>query len=254
MRPKLQRHQLVASIRAHLERDDYPRLQMLLLVGLTGAVGFLVSYTLLQLGFTVMWSRYLLALVVAYGVFLGLLWLWLRSRPDASLDFPSYGEAGSSPCGDSAGSDFSGGGGSGGGGGASGNFDSAQGLPIESANDSLGESISAVGEVASGADELVIPLALIAGIGFLLLSSLWVVYSAPVLFAELLVDGVLAASLYRRLRGLESRHWLQTALQHTWWPFVLTGFLLVLSGWAMQAYAPEAHTLGQVLSHTKPIP
>ena len=61
----------------------------------------------------------------------------------------------------------------------------------------------------------------------LLLSSLWVVYSAPVLFAELLVDGVLAASLYRRLRGLESQHWLETALKRTVWPFVVTCLFLV---------------------------
>ena len=85
----------------------------------------------------------------------------------------------------------------------------------------------------------------------LLLSSVWVVYSAPVLFAELLVDGVLAASLYRRLRGLESQHWLETALKRTVWPFLVTCFVLVAMAWGMQVYAPGAHSIGEVMRHVE---
>ena len=53
------------------------------------------------------------------------------------------------------------------------------------------------------------------------------------------------------LRGLESQHWLKTALKRTVWPFVATGLLVSALGWAMQAYAPEAHSLGQVIKHVK---
>ena len=59
MRPPLQRHQLVARLRDRLERQGFPRLQMLLLVSLTGAAGFVASFTLLRLGLTEMWLRYL---------------------------------------------------------------------------------------------------------------------------------------------------------------------------------------------------
>lgn len=77
------------------------------------------------------------------------------------------------------------------------------------------------------------------------------VYSAPVLFAELLVDGVLSASLYRRLRGLETRHWLETAFRRTALPFALTAAIVSASGWGILLYAPEAHSIGDVISHSK---
>ena len=122
---------------------------------------------------------------------------------------------------------------------------------VSSAGDSVSETLGSVGDAVSGADEFALPLVIIVLVGVLLLSSFWIVYSAPVLFAELLVDGVLAASLYRRLRGLESQHWLETALKHTAWPFLMTGLLFSALGWGMQAYAPEAHSIGEVIAHTK---
>ena len=79
------------------------------------------------------------------------------------------------------------------------------------------------------------------------------IYSAPVLFAELLVDGVLSASLYRRLRGLQTRHWLETAVRRTALPFALTAAIVSASGWGMAHYAPEAHSIGDVITHSKQI-
>ena len=70
-------------------------------------------------------------------------------------------------------------------------------------------------------------------------------------FAELLLDGVLSASLYRRLRGLETRHWLETALRRTALPFFLTAIIVSASGWAMTLYAPEAQSIGEVITHAK---
>jgi hypothetical protein len=83
-----------------------------------------------------------------------------------------------------------------------------------------------------------------------LLSSFFMVYSAPVLFAELLVDGVLSASLYHRLRGFETRHWLETAIRRTVWPFVLTTAIVSASGWGMALYAPGAHSISDVIFHS----
>ena len=247
MRPPLQRHQLVARLRDRLERQGFPRLQMLLLVSLTGAAGFLASFTLLRLGLTEMWLRYLVAVSFAYLAFLGLLWVWLRTRSEDYdlLDIPDV--SGASTGGGNGDDDFSGGEGEFGGGGASGSFDSPQG-------DTVGNAFESVGDAVSGADELALPLVVILFVGALLLSSLWIVYSAPILFAELLVDGVLAASLYRRLRGLESQHWLETALKRTVWPFVVTGLLVSAIGWGMQVYAPGAHSIGEVMAHAKAAP
>ena len=82
-----------------------------------------------------------------------------------------------------------------------------------------------------------------------MLSSLFVIYSAPVLFAELLLDGARAAGLYRGLRGLDRRHWLESALRRTFLPFVLTTAVVTAAGWGMGHYAPEARSIGEVMQH-----
>jgi hypothetical protein len=116
----------------------------------------------------------------------------------------------------------------------------------------VSDSSGAVGDVLEGvgaADELAIPLFVLLAMAALVLSSLYVVYTAPVLFAELMLDGMLAAGLYRRLKGIESNHWIETALRKTFWPFFLTALVCFSTGWAMGVYAPEAHTIGAVLQY-----
>ncbi|HEX5277217.1 MAG TPA: hypothetical protein VFW42_06075 [Fluviicoccus sp.] len=220
IRPRFNRRVEVHRIRDMLERHGYPRLQMLLLVVLTGASGFLSSTLLLKMGLSVMWLRYPLAVGVAYLVFLGLLWWWLRSRAE---DYSSL-DPGSLPGRSDGG--VEGQGGEFGGGGASGSF-----------ADGTGESdgpVEGALEAAAQAEEFAIPLVLMVLGAVLLFSSLLMVYSAPTLFAELLLDGVLAAGLYRRLSRVERRHWLETAIRRTMWPFLLTAGVAAVLGWVMQ--------------------
>jgi hypothetical protein len=231
------RPRLVQRLQQHLELEGWPRVQMALLVALTGGAGLLASFVLLQTGLHTMWLRYPLALGVAYLVFLGLLWLWLRTRAS------DYGDAVPGDL------DFapdhtchpglvSGGGGDFAGGGASASFDAAE-------SNTVGDGLGSIAD----ADEFAIPLAVVLLAAGLALSSLYIVYAAPVLFAELLLDGVLAATLFRRLRGLATRHWVKTAVNRTALPFALTAVFLGLCGAAMQVYAPDAHSLGEVLQH-----
>ncbi len=232
----------IQRLRWRLERDAWPRVQMALLVALTGAAGFLASFALLHAGLDAMWLRYPLAVGIAYAVFLLLLWLWLRTRAEdyADLPLPSEGSA-AEPGAASGAPDValrSGGGGDFGGGGASAGFDApASPGPLD-------DGLSFAGDAA---DEWAVPLALLLLVLGLALSSLYVVYSAPVLMAELLLDGALATTLYRRLRVLETRHWLQTALRRTALPFGLTAAFLGAAGWAFHALAPQACSLGEVL-------
>jgi len=79
------------------------------------------------------------------------------------------------------------------------------------------------------------------------LSSFWIVYSAPLFLAELLIDGMLAATLYRRLRGVDSRHWLATAVRRTLVPFTATAVLTSATGWVMARYVPGAQSIGDML-------
>ena len=247
-----------------LEGDGFPRLQMFLLVMLTGTAGLVASFVLLHGGVDSMLARYPLSVGCAYLVFLFLLWLWLRTKAedyvDGSFDIP---QSGGSHDGPSVGIEhepgFSGGGGDYGGGGASGSFQMDESLPSPSlpdvnipGGDSVGE---AVGEVIGGADEGAIPLALALLVAVLaaalLFATLYIVYLAPALFAELLVDGALSASLYRRMRGLQTRHWLESAVRRTVVPFVVTALSLGAIGYAFQLYAPQAHTLGEVLKQSR---
>jgi hypothetical protein len=214
---------------------------MALLVGLTGAAGLLASFLLLQAGLQTMWLRYPLALGAAYLVFLALLWLWLRTSALDYVDAPGgLGDAGVAPGGATLPSPIADGGGDFAGGGASASFE-APDTGTNPLSDGLGP--------LADADDVAIPLIVVTLAIGLALSSLYVVYAAPVLFAELLLDGALAATLYRRLRGLESRHWIETAVRRTAGPFLLTALFLLLCGAAMQWYAPQAHSLGGVLQH-----
>lgn len=226
--PETLRRREVERQRFHLETFGQPRLQMMLIVALTGLGGFLASFVMLHLGVSSMALRYPLAVGAAYLVFLILLWLWLRTtRDDYDIEDPGI-DTGRGRSGGESGSDCG-----------------VSSAPPESADASgLGD----VGEALGGADEFALPLIVLALAAALLFASGWIVYSAPLLFAELLVDGVLAASLYRRLKGgdpgLETRHWLETAVRRTGWPFAATALVFCIAGAVMHQLAPEARSIG----------
>lgn len=255
------RARAIQQMRERLARDRFPRLQMALIVALTGGFGLLASFVLLQLGLDAMALRYPLALGCAYAFFLGLLWLWLRTNAadhaDLAqlLDLPDGGLA---PRADTAATVHSGGGGDFGGGGASASFDDpggsgGLGAAVDAMDatdagpaDALGDAVGA----AADSEDFAIPLVAIALAIGLALAMLYVVYIAPVLFAELLVDGALSYALFRHLRGQDPAHWLSSTVRRTALPFAATAVFLALVGAAMALYAPGARSLGQVIAHT----
>ena len=230
-------------------RESFPRVQMGLIVALTGGFGLLASFAMLQFGMDSMAVRYPLALSFAYLFFLFLVWLWLRTNSDDYLEVPNItdlvprrGYSVGTP-------DFkSGGGGDFGGGGATASFDGpattldeATSSPLQSVGDSLGS--------AADADELAIPLVAIALAIGIALASLYIVYIAPILFAEVLVDGALSYVLFRHLRGQDPQHWLASTFRRTAVPFATTAVFLIAVGAAMAAYAPGAKSVGQVMEY-----
>jgi hypothetical protein len=257
-----QRSQLVQRLERRLLRRRQPRLEMSLLVAVTAGVGFLASYLLLRAGMHAMWLRYVVALCGAYIAFLALLRMWLHARRDDwHVDGPDAFDWWSAP--DSNVGAFEGGGGRFGGAGASGSWDTS--APVANAATPIAPSSPAphaeLAEAASSGPDgfdafdvaaaipLLLGAALLAVLG---LSAIWVVYSAPVLFAELLLDGVLAASLYRRLRTVERQHWLTTTLRRTWMPFALTALILSLTGWGLSLHTPGARSIGEVFASQRP--
>lgn len=234
------RAQAVASLRAQLERGSWPRAQMMLLVLLTGGAGFVASFVMLALGVGAMGIRYLLACLAAYACFLAMLGAWIRWQRgerdfDPGIDLPDG--AGHAPGGTGG---WGAGGGRSGGAGASARFDAPS--PAVSPGDAGGLDLDL------DAGDAAIPLLLVLLVLGVLLSSLFVVWTAPALFAELLLDGVLAAGLYRRLHGIDTRHWLQTAVRKTAWPFLLTTAALAAGGFWLQSLAPRAASIGDVLA------
>ena len=254
--PFFYRQREITKMQRALERHSFPRLQMSLLVGITGASGFAASYLLLHAGLLTMWVRYLTAFGIAYLVFLGLLWLWLRTKVQDYLDLPDLSGA-NGPSGNSwelpsvdAGSFHTGGGGDFAGAGASASFDApAASLPESSSG--VGDAVGDALVSAADADELAIPLLMLALAVALVLSSLYMVYTAPALFAELAVDGLFSAGLYHKLRGLAPQHWLQTAILRSIVPFVLTTVLVSAVGWGLGQAAPGAHTLAEAWAQTR---
>lgn len=244
------RSHAVLRMRRQLEENAYPRLQMGLLVALTGAAGWLFSFALLAYGVHNMALRYPLALAMAYAFFLCLLWLWLRTEAQDYADAPDLvsvlpmpelpgAVSTSMPMPVGGGGDFAGGG-------ASAAFD-APSLPMALESDAL-PGVGDAAEAVAGADELAIPIIVVVGAIGLALASLYVVWLAPALFAELMVDGAISYTLYRRLRREDTRHWFGTALRHTALPFAITAVFLACAGAALNFYAPGARSLPEAMA------
>jgi hypothetical protein len=225
------RSALLQRLRARLLRSGWPRLQMLLIVTLTAGGGLLASWALWHGGMQAMAMRYPIAVLLAYGVFLTLLWLWMRRAED---EWPELEE---DDLLDRRRRDA--------------HDDDAARLDSDATSSQEGSSSLSDALDLGAADEAAIPLALLALLlalcAALLFALVSVVWSAPVLFAELLLDGVLAAGLYRRLRRADTRHWLESALRRTVWPFVAVLLSALLVGAALQWHAPHATTLAQAL-------
>lgn len=250
------RERKIESLKRRLQRKSYPRLHASIILLLTGLAGFLVSFVLLRAGVTAMWLRYPVAILAAYGVFLILLRAWLSlSRPrewyledvvDTTLEIVTD-SAEADDQGFSGGADFGGGGGGG----------------------SWGESVSTITSTRSSVSTLTpakssgssgfsfdldlddgwwVLLAVVALLGAAI-AAFYVVYIAPALLAEILLDGVLLAGLYERVKTIEHRHWLRSALRRTAVPAVVIVVFFAIAGYALQRAAPEARSIGEVWKH-----
>jgi len=261
----LQRERAIQSVRTSLVRRASPRMHMLGLVTVTGGAGFVASYLLLHAGLRSMGLRYPLAAAFGYAVFLGLVRLWLRryrlkarvrrenNRHHVDLDITQlpldelFSSAPSSP---ESFEGFGGGGGfSGGGGGSEWTEAPTSFHAAATATRGGGGSVSGGGWDLDLDDGVLwlIPIAIIAAVVLCVVG--YVLYLAPTLFAELLLDAGLAAGLYRRLLRAERRSWLMTAVRSTAIPACFVAVLLALAGTIMQGVYPDAASVGAVVRH-----
>ncbi len=192
---------------------------MFVIVLVTGAAGFFFSFLMLKAGIETMWIRYPLAVGFAYVLFLLLLRVWmalveLRARQVHIFDVVDVAD-----------------------------------LSLEILDDGIDG-----GDVAGGAadaldvDELglgsIALVALAAGI----IVCLYVIWIAPALFAEILVDGVLMTAIYKKIRAGERPYWVYGAVRRTWIPALLLAAFLGMAGFVMQRLVPDARSIGPVVA------
>src|SRR5687767_11551649 len=72
------RRMAMRALRVYFAEKRWSRLAMGFILLLTGAAGIAASWGLLQAGVNQMWMRYPAAVMIAWGVFLVLLWLWMQ--------------------------------------------------------------------------------------------------------------------------------------------------------------------------------
>ena len=232
----------------------------MLILSLAAVGTFLSSATLVRCGLESMGLRYALAVVGGYVSFLSFVRVWIAYQTrnwsfgrkprektklslDGNFDLPDLSALGDlGNLGGSAGNAFSGAGGGFGGGGASGSFDVDLGSSDSGASDALG----AVGSIGDADEALPIVIAVIALLGGLVALG-FVVYSSPVLFAEVLLDVAVLGAVYKKNKRHERRHWAAGVLGRTYKPMLVLAALSAIFGFAVQSLAPQEKTLGAVL-------
>jgi len=226
------REDLVKRTRKRLLRRGLPRLQMFGLLVLTGATGFLSSFVLLKSGVDSMTLRYPVAVALAYGAFLLLLRIWLHLQREGGpevtdvidLGVDSLETVGSfGP--DHGGLPADGAKFHGGGSGEDWGFDLGFDFDLE------------------GAGLLVLLAVLLIAVSALG-AALWVLWIAPGLLAEVLVDGLIMTALYRRLRQPQPTWWLTSAVSRTCVPALIVAVFLSFAGGLLHHAVPGAHSLG----------
>jgi hypothetical protein len=194
-------------------------LTLLLLV--TGAVSFLFSYLLLQIGVDHMWMRYPLAVLAGYAVLLGLVRIWVeveKRRFDA--DDPAIKAAVSGQQG---------------------------GHTSHYRRSSRWWDYVDMPDLSGAADEGCLPVLLVGAVFVLAVAAVIAVAAAPALIAEVFLDAFLVSVLYRRLRIAEEEHWLGTAIRKTWVLALVTAIVLASVGFILGEMAPGARSLLQAV-------
>lgn len=251
---KDERLRAIERVRRQLSRGGRPRLLVSFLLLLTGVTGFLVSSALLRLGVTLMAVRYPLAVLAAYSVFLLLLRLWLALQGKTGSNFDWLSDIGDGLpnvfSSDTVASEVAtfGGGGDFGGAGSGGEWvGSAASVSGDNSATASGESflpdvnLDIDLDLGEGCFWIAVPVVAIIG---MVVAMFYVIYIAPVFLAEIMVDALLVAGLYKRLKKVEPRHWLRSCVRRTLWPVLLTTALFIAAGYLMQRIAPGARSIG----------
>ena len=258
----------VRAFKAAIAHRFFVRFHMSLILSGVVLSGVTASKLLMMLGLRLMLFRYMLAVLLAYGVFFLLvrLWIWYvlpKSAGSGSggslLDNVSLGDGGAIGGGSSGGGGggFQGfGGGRSGGGGASGVWDTAPSPPVApmalqpapSTGGLSGSSLFSSIEMPDLDGKTILVLvafgllvAVICGAGA------YLIYAAPNILPEAAFQGALAVGLRKPARNMASTGWENSILGSTWIPLLIVLVMAMLLGWVAGSACPSASKLSEVL-------
>ena len=249
------RKKLVDRMRARLDAGCWPRVHCMLIVTLATAAACLASFVLLLFHVHWMAVRYGAAAVAGYATFLFLLHAWVRwrwSRVQLNADgsdvidvvsnvpidvsLPSLPER------------VAGGGGRSGGASASGAWDSAAKSASTSVKSGGGGKGGGTGLDFDGDDLIWVIVAVVAAFAGIIAIG-YVIWIAPTLLAEAIVNGAVAGKVYHGLRKQEDDFWTSQIFRRTIVSGVVVIICAVVAGYAFNRIAPEAHSIGGVWAH-----
>lgn len=228
-----------------LEKRIPARWHMSLICLLTISSGILMSKAILYLQYPNPAARYFFAVLFSYGIFFGLIYLWLRWHfgPKDSvreesvydgIDVMNVGDPGIQL---SAGT-WNGEGGQFSGGGASGSWDSPTKEPAAKVFDGATDA-------AGDLDEGFIILLVIAVIVAIFGGTFYIIYQAPEILFEAAFEALLVAGLIRRTKQMKSEGWAFSIFKRTWIPFAIVLVLATALGYAIKVECPGAISFAQ---------
>ncbi len=252
--------QPLAGFKDRIKRGYFVRFHMSLILLGTMTSGILASKLLLLAGFHSMAWRYPVAVLLSYGVFLGLVRVWIgyvrsgASLGDGTGSLVDLGEAAIDGAGNKLPS-FRGGGGRSGGGGASDHWTSGNApaahfvAPTGSSGGSSSSSGGGIGDFSLGDVDgegwilivlFIVLIVAILGCGF------YLIYIAPDVLSEAAFQLVLASSLRKVSREMDAAAWMGSVLKRTWFPMILVFGLTTAFGYYATQFCPQAGKLAEV--------
>lgn len=192
------------------------RLHMTLILLAAFASGLVTTKILLEMHVNVLWQRYLVAVTIAYLVFLGAVKVWLMyMRPHMVTSKASGGGP-----------------------------DIGAGDVIDGAVEIAGSGIDFDFDFGEGC-VLVFGLLLILAIVF---AGFYVFWAGPAILAEAAFEAALASALIRRTKQMDAPGWVGSVVRRTMLPFLCVLGLSVGIGFFAQRACPESikivHAIG----------
>ena len=204
---------------------------MSLILICTFLAGMTVSSLLLFLDVSDMLIRYVLAVIICYFCFFGLMRLWLEyitsSNRDESLETAeevndAVNDTIDTFCVDT---------------------DGVSEEAITSAAEGISDGVgSCAGEAASGFfDEGGIVLIVLGSLIVLIFGSgIYLVYEAPIIITEAAFEFILATSLIKSSKKMDSADWMGSVLKTSWKPFMMILVITIIITLISKSICPQA--------------